>query len=35
MWVGVDSALSQLLSPPAPERAIAAGAARGRSDLVG
>lgn len=35
MWVGVDSALSQLLRPPAPERAIAAGAARGRSDLVG
>lgn len=35
MWVGVDSALSQLLRPPAPERAVAARAARGRSDLVG
>ena len=35
MWVGVDSALSQLLRPRAPERAVAARAARGRSDLVG
>ena len=35
MWVGVDSALSQLLRPRAPERAAAARAARGRSHLVG
>ena len=35
MWVGVDSALSQLLRPRAPERAVAARAARGRSHLVG
>ena len=35
MWVGVDSALSQLLRPPIPERAVAARAARGRSGLVG